>query len=168
MAVVRSLTQHGRGGQSDHHTDADYLLSGQQPSPQDRAQGINRKPRSDDWPFIGSVAAYCRRGDPAVPGVVMLPKIHDETNGYIIPGQFATRLGPAFELLRLARHARCQQGPRLLAAEPAGGKSPPILVPSAWLAVTTWSGDWTPGSASLTIAARHGTLPNTTAVPSTC
>ncbi|MBM4073462.1 MAG: DUF1501 domain-containing protein [Planctomycetes bacterium] len=99
LAVVRSLTQHGRGGQSDHHTDAYYLLTGQQPTPQDRALGINRRPRPDDWPFIGSTVAYCRPVDAAMPAVVALPKIHDEATGYVVPGQSAARLGPAYEPL---------------------------------------------------------------------
>lgn len=98
VAVVRSLTQTGRGGLGDHHTDAYYLLTGNQPTSADRAQSINRKPQAEDWPFLGSTVAYCRP-HAALPSVVVLPKIHGTDNGYIVPGQFAGKLGAAYEPL---------------------------------------------------------------------
>lgn len=100
LAVVRSLTMQGRSI-GDHHCDAYYMMTGQRPTAGDLAQGINRKPRPDDWPFIGSTVAYCRPGDPAVPAVVAMPRIRNEFDGYIVPGQFAGRLGPAYEPLRV-------------------------------------------------------------------
>ncbi len=99
-SVVRSLTMTGRA-LGDHHNDAYYMLTGQRPTPADLAQGINRKPRPDDWPFIGSTVAYCRPPDPSLPAVVALPRIRNEFDGYIVPGQFAGRLGPAYEPLWL-------------------------------------------------------------------
>jgi hypothetical protein len=98
VAVVRSLTQTGRGGLGDHHTDAYYLLTGNQPTAADRALSINRKPQADDWPFIGSTVAYCRP-HATLPSVVAVPKIHGTDNGYVVPGQFAARLGAAYEPL---------------------------------------------------------------------
>ncbi|MFN0198295.1 MAG: DUF1501 domain-containing protein [Planctomycetaceae bacterium] len=101
VAVVRSLTQNGRGGLGDHHTDAYYLLTGNQPTATDRLLSINRKPQPDDWPFIGSTVAYCRP-HASLPSVVALPKIHGTDNGYVVPGQFATKLGAAYEPLLLS------------------------------------------------------------------
>jgi hypothetical protein len=67
----RSLTQHGRGGLSDHHTDAYYLLTGQMPLAGDHVQSIKSQaptrrlalPGFDGrfLPTTGSTGARCGR-----------------------------------------------------------------------------------------------------------
>ena len=90
LAIVRSMTMEGIST-GDHHCDAYYVLTGQRLTKSDIAQGINRKPRpDDDWPFIGS-------GD--LPASVQLPFYSNEFSGYVVPGQFAGKLGRAHESL---------------------------------------------------------------------
>ncbi len=118
LAVVRSLTMTDRSI-GDHHADTYYVLTGRRPDRSFFTEGINRHPQASDWPFLGSaVASRVRRGrelpgldptspavpdpalpGPALPGVVQLPARSGEITGYINPGQFSGRLGPAWEPL---------------------------------------------------------------------
>ena len=99
LAVIRSLTMQGRVAAGDHHIDAYYVLTGQRPDAATVAQGINRKPHHDDWPFMGATAAYCRPVPADLPACVQLPFYSNEFSGYVVPGQFAGKLGPAYEPL---------------------------------------------------------------------
>ena len=99
LAIVRSMTMEGRST-GDHHCDAYYVLTGQRLTKSDIAQGINRKPRpDDDWPFIGSTVSYCRPTKGDLPASVQLPFYSNEFSGYVVPGQFAGKLGRAHESL---------------------------------------------------------------------
>jgi hypothetical protein len=100
LTLVRSMTTAGRT-LGDHHGDAQYLLTGRRPTTADLAQGTNRRPQPDDWPFIGSVVSYCKPGAAGLPAVVSMPRLQNEFTGYVVPGQFAGRLGPAHEPLRV-------------------------------------------------------------------
>jgi hypothetical protein len=98
LALVRSVTMSGRViGNGDHHADTYYMLTGHRPDRTFFVESINRKPRPDDWPFVGSAVAALRPGDPALPGVVQLPARSGEITGYVNPGQFAGVLGPNYE-----------------------------------------------------------------------
>jgi hypothetical protein len=95
-SLVRSMSQRGRGIIGDnHHTGAYYYLTGHAPDPTFGLQGLNRKPQGDDWPFIGSVAAMKKQRPDALP-LVALPD-RARSADYIRAGQFAGRLGPAYE-----------------------------------------------------------------------
>lgn len=98
LAVIRSLTMTGYGI-GDHHADTYYILTGRRPDNSFFVEGINRKPHDDDWPCLGSVVASRLAGSPDLPGVVQLPARSGEITNYINPGQFAGRLGPAWEPL---------------------------------------------------------------------
>ena len=99
LAIVRSMTMEGIST-GDHHCDAYYVLTGQRLTKSDIAQGINRKPRpDDDWPFIGSTVSYCRPTKGDLPASVQLPFYSNEFSGYVVPGQFAGKLGRAHESL---------------------------------------------------------------------
>jgi hypothetical protein len=84
-------------GNGDHHADTYYMLTGHRPDRSFFAEGINRKPHGDDWPFVGSTVALRRAHDPELPGVVQLPARSGEITGYINPGQFSGKLGVSFE-----------------------------------------------------------------------
>jgi hypothetical protein len=98
LAVIRSLTMTGRSI-GDHHADTYYVLTGHQPDRSFFVEGINRVPHSDDWPFIGSTVAFRRPHESDLPGLVQLPARSGEATNYVNPGQFAGRLGPAWEPL---------------------------------------------------------------------
>lgn len=92
MAVVRSVTMSGRViGNGDHHADTYYVLTGHRPDRTFFAEGIDRKPHGDDWPFVGCTVALRKAHDP------QLPARSGEITGYINPGQFSGLLGPAYE-----------------------------------------------------------------------
>ena len=98
VALVRSLTMSGRViGNGDHHADTYYMLTGHRPDATFFSEGINRRPRPDDWPFVGSTVAALRHRAADLPGVVQLPARSGEITGYINPGQFSGLLGPAHE-----------------------------------------------------------------------
>src|SRR5437763_10971585 len=99
LALVRSVTMSGRAiGDGDHHADTYYMLTGHAPDRSFFVEGINRKPHSDDWPFVGSVIGWQRsRGGSGLPGVVQLPARSGEITGYVNPGQFSGLLGPNYE-----------------------------------------------------------------------
>ena len=98
LAVVRSVTMTGLSI-GDHHADTYYMLTGHAPDRSFFVEGINRTPHSDDWPCIGSTVASRKPHNPELPGVVQLPALSGEVTNYINPGQFAGRLGPAWEPL---------------------------------------------------------------------
>lgn len=106
MAVIRSLTMSDYGI-GDHHADTYYVLTGHRPDRSFFVEGIDRKPRADDWPCLGSAVASRLPVDPDLPGVVQLPALSGEVTRYINPGQFAGRLGPDWEpLLVRGEHQR--------------------------------------------------------------
>ncbi len=112
LAIVRSMTMEG-SSTGDHHCDAYYVLTGQRLAKSDIAQGINRKPRpDDDWPFIGSTVSYCRPTKGDLPASVQLPFYSNEFSGYVVPGQFAGKLGRAHEslLVRGVRDPKVKHG----------------------------------------------------------
>jgi hypothetical protein len=98
LAVIRSLTMTGYAI-GDHHADTYYALTGHRPDRSFFVEGINREPRADDWPCLGSTVASCLPVDPELPSVVQMPALSGEVTRYINPGQFAGRLGPAWEPL---------------------------------------------------------------------
>jgi uncharacterized protein (DUF1501 family) len=95
LAIVRSVGDHGRGT-GDHHAGYYYNLTGHAP---DRSfhQLLNaRTPYPSDWPSMAAVVAAKRPPHPRLPSAVTLP--HKEgAPEYTRPGQFAARLGPAFD-----------------------------------------------------------------------
>lgn len=98
LAIVRSVTMQGRViGNGDHHADTYYMLTGHPPDRSFFIEGINRKPHSDDWPFVGSTAAARLPAGGDLPPVVQLPARSGEVTAYINPGQFSGKLGPAYE-----------------------------------------------------------------------
>jgi hypothetical protein len=95
LAIVRSLGDHGRGT-GDHHAGYYYNLTGHAP---DRTfhQLLNaRTPYPTDWPSMASVVAMKRPAHPFLPNAITLP--HKEgAPEYTRPGQFAARLGIAYD-----------------------------------------------------------------------
>src|SRR5439155_12835360 len=84
VALVRSVSMRGQViGDGDHHADTYYMLTGHRPDRSFFAEGINRRPHPDDWPFLGSVVASRRPPAPYLPGVVQLPARSGEVTGYI-------------------------------------------------------------------------------------
>lgn len=91
LAIVRSLG-HFRRGTGDHHAGYYYNLTGHAPDPSFPRLLNSRTPRSDDWPFWGTVIGYKRPPHPYLPQVVTLPyKVGAPM--YTRPGQFAAKLG---------------------------------------------------------------------------
>jgi uncharacterized protein (DUF1501 family) len=95
LAIVRSLGDQGRGT-GDHHAGYHYNLTGHAP---DRTfhQLLNaRTPYPGDWPSMASVVAFKRPAHPFLPSAITLP--HKEgAPDYTRPGQFAARLGIAYD-----------------------------------------------------------------------
>jgi hypothetical protein len=95
LAIVRSVGDHGRGT-GDHHAGYYYNLTGHAP---DRTfhQLLNaRTPYPSDWPSMASVVALKRPPLAALPSTITLP--HKEgAPEYTRPGQFAARLGIAYD-----------------------------------------------------------------------
>lgn len=98
LAVIRSVTMSGLSI-GDHHADTYYVLTGHRPDQSFFVEGINRKPHINDWPCIGATVASRQHHDPDLPALVQLPAWSGEVTNYINPGQFAGRLGPAWEPL---------------------------------------------------------------------
>ncbi len=95
-SLVRTMSQRGRGIIGDnHHTGAYYYLTGHVPDPSFGQLGLNRRPQSEDWPFIGSVVALKNGTQHALP-LVALPD-RARSAEYIRAGQFAGKLGNAYE-----------------------------------------------------------------------
>jgi Protein of unknown function (DUF1501) len=95
MTIVRSLGHYGRGT-GDHHAGYYYNLTGHAPDPSFRALLNDRAPRSDDWPFLGSVVAARRPASADLPSLVTLPQ-KPGAPAYTRPGQFSARLGLDFD-----------------------------------------------------------------------
>ena len=95
LAIVRSLGDHGRGT-GDHHAGYYYNLTGHAP---DRTfhQLLNaRTPYPTDWPAMGSVVAMKRPPHAFLPNAITLPHKSGAPE-YTRPGQFAARLGIAYD-----------------------------------------------------------------------
>ena len=95
LAIVNSVGDGGRGT-GDHHAGYYYNLTGHAPDLTFRTQGNERKPHSDDWPFMGSVVASQRPLHPTMPQTITLPH-KPSALPYTRPGQFAGRLGMEFD-----------------------------------------------------------------------
>jgi hypothetical protein len=95
LAVVNSLGHYNRGT-NDHHAGYYYNLTGHAPDQSFHQLLNNRKPLPSDWPFIGSVVAYKRQPHPYLPSLVTLPEKTGAPE-YTRPGQFAARLGLAYD-----------------------------------------------------------------------
>jgi hypothetical protein len=97
LAVINSLGHFGRGT-GDHHAGYYYNLTGHAPDPSFVQLGNNRTPRSDDWPFVGTVVGYKRPLHPYLPQAITLPQMPGAP-AYTRPGQFAARLGVEWDPL---------------------------------------------------------------------
>jgi hypothetical protein len=74
-------------------------LTGHEPDPTFLSLGNNRRPRPDDWPFIGSVVASRRPPSKGgLPNALSLPHMPSPAP-YTRPGQFAAKLGVEFDPL---------------------------------------------------------------------
>ena len=99
LAIIRSVTDHGRAT-GDHHAGYYYNLTGHAPDQTFKTQGNNRRPHSDDWPFMGSVIGSRRPPHPELPQVISLP--HKPSRPpFTRPGQFSGKLGPLHDPLYL-------------------------------------------------------------------
>ncbi len=95
LAIVRTVTDRGQAT-GDHHAGYYYNLTGHVPDLTFKTQGNDRRPHSDDWPFMGSVIGSRLPAHPALPQVITLP--HKPSRApYTRPGQFAARLGAAHD-----------------------------------------------------------------------
>src|SRR5262249_113581 len=130
VALVRSVTMRGQViGDGDHHADTYYMLTGHRPDRSFFVEGINRKPHTDDWPFLGSAVASRRPPVRDLPGVVQLPARSGEVTGYINPGQFSAILAPRHDPL-VVRGGRARPRPLTvpqcgLPSDPASGRPDP-------------------------------------------
>ncbi|MCH8923968.1 MAG: DUF1501 domain-containing protein [Planctomycetes bacterium] len=91
LAIVRSLG-HYRRGTGDHHAGYYYNLTGHAPDKSFPQLLNDRKPRSDDAPFIGSVVGRKSPPHPYLPQAITLPQMPGAPT-YTRPGQFAASLG---------------------------------------------------------------------------
>jgi uncharacterized protein (DUF1501 family) len=95
LAVVRSLGDHGRGT-GDHHAGYYYNLTGHAPDRSFHRLLNARTPYPGDWPSMASVVALKRPARSLLPSAITLP--HKEgAPEYTRPGQFAARLGIAYD-----------------------------------------------------------------------
>src|SRR5581483_4977817 len=77
---------------NDHHAGYYYNLTGHPPDPTFSTEGNDRRPKPDDWPYLGTVVASRRPAHPSLPNAITLP--HKPSKApYTRPGQFAARLG---------------------------------------------------------------------------
>lgn len=99
LAIVRSVTDRGLAT-GDHHAGYYYNLTGHAPDQTFKTQGNNRRPHSDDWPFMGSVIGSRRPPHPELPQIISLP--HKPSRPpFTRPGQFSGKLGPLHDPLYL-------------------------------------------------------------------
>ncbi len=99
LAIVRSVTDYGLAT-GDHHAGYYYNLTGHAPDQTFKTQGNNRRPHSDDWPFMGSVIGSRRPPHPELPQIISLP--HKPSRPpFTRPGQFSGKLGPLHDPLYL-------------------------------------------------------------------
>ncbi len=96
LAVIRSVN--GTVNTNDHHAGYYYNLTGHVPDATFLAQGNDRRPYPDDWPYIGSVVVSRRPPTGTLPGLLSLPHMPSPAP-YTRPGQFAARLGVEFDPL---------------------------------------------------------------------
>lgn len=90
LAVINSVG--ASVNTNDHHAGYYYNLTGHVPDVTFQTLGNDRKPRADDWPFLGCVAASRRPRHPSLPNAITLPHRPSKAP-YTRPGQFAARLG---------------------------------------------------------------------------
>lgn len=96
LTIVRSVC--GTVNTNDHHAGYYYNLTGHVPDPTFLSLGNDRRPYSDDWPFMGSVVGARRPPNAFLPNAVTLP--HKPSKApYTRPGQFAAKLGVAYDPL---------------------------------------------------------------------
>jgi hypothetical protein len=96
LAVIRSVG--GTVSTNDHHAGYYYNLTGHAADPTFLAQGNDRRPYSDDWPYMGCVVASRRSSNSMLPNAITLP--HKPSKApYTRPGQFAAKLGVEFDPL---------------------------------------------------------------------
>ena len=94
LAIVRSLGHYNRA-RNDHHTGYFYNLTGHPPEP----PFLNsRKPKPDDWPFLGCVVGAKRPPHPYLPNAITVPQMAGKPVSPR-PGQFAARLGVQHDAL---------------------------------------------------------------------
>lgn len=96
LAVIRSVS--GSVNTNDHHAGYYYQLTGHIPDPTFLSLGNDRRPYSDDWPFMGSVVGSRRPPHTSLPNVITLPHMPSKAP-YTRPGQFSARLGVEFDPL---------------------------------------------------------------------
>lgn len=96
LAVIRSID--GSVSTNDHHAGYYYNLTGHVPDATFLSEGNNRRPYSDDWPYMGSVVASRRPSRGGLPNALTLPHMPSPAP-YTRPGQFAARLGVEFDPL---------------------------------------------------------------------
>lgn len=96
LAVIRSVC--GTVNTNDHHAGYYYNLTGHAADPTFLALGNDRRPYTDDWPYMGTVVGARRPAHPQLPNAITLP--HKPSKApYTRPGQFAARLGVEFDPL---------------------------------------------------------------------
>ncbi len=96
LAVIRSVGS--TVNTNDHHAGYYYNLTGHVPDTTFKTLGNDRRPYSDDWPFIGSVVGSRMKNHQGLPNAISLP--HKPSRlPYTRPGQFAARLGVEFDPL---------------------------------------------------------------------
>jgi len=96
LAVIRSVC--GTVNTNDHHAGYYYNLTGHVADTTFKTQGNDRRPYTDDWPFIGSVVGSRRPNHQGLPSAITLPHKPSKLP-YTRPGQFAARLGVEFDPL---------------------------------------------------------------------
>jgi hypothetical protein len=95
FAMVHGVTDGGRAT-GDHHAGYYYNLTGHPPDQTFKQQGNDRRPQSDDWPYMGSVVGMKRPLHPHLPQIISLP--HKPSRlPFTRPGQFAGRIGMEFD-----------------------------------------------------------------------
>ncbi|MCA9127314.1 MAG: DUF1501 domain-containing protein, partial [Planctomycetales bacterium] len=98
LAVIRSVC--GTVNTNDHHAGYYYNLTGHVPDSSFKTLGNDRRPYTDDWPFIGSVVGSRSGNRKGLAGAITLPHKPSKLP-YTRPGQFAGRLGVEFDPLYL-------------------------------------------------------------------
>ncbi|MEQ9409046.1 MAG: DUF1501 domain-containing protein [Fuerstiella sp.] len=98
LSLIRSVR--ASVNTNDHHAGYYYNLTGHVPDQTFLSQGNNRRPYSDDWPYMGSVVAARRPRHASLPNAISLPHMPSR-RPYTRPGQFSARLGLQFDPLYL-------------------------------------------------------------------
>jgi len=93
LAIVRSVGQ--RDTPNDHHAGYFYNLTGHPPEP---GFDNRRRPKPDDWPFVGSVVNAKLTTHPYLPSLITLPDQAGAPGGRR-PGQYAGLLGNQYNPL---------------------------------------------------------------------